>query len=321
MESLWEGDMERARWLKEAVQAGGEFHAMKADPFKHNLINLTALAVWIGLGVALASLGDVLTWWLYLPLAIVGFGSLYFGNFILVVHECSHNMFVLSRDRERQRSLNRLIGQIASAPFFTDYLQHWEKGHTTHHLRPCEPDDPQDKDPITGPTLFKQLAKLVFIPGYFAVVNPSNQYGFSVKRFGLGVLGLGSMIAVGTLLGGWAAGVAMLLGMETLSVLNLCKKAQEHGCGLKDEPDPLMRSRTYFYALAPIGSPFNINYHWEHHANFNVPWYLLPAYHRRLREIVPKEVWPWMFHHRYWEQMRGDFPRLPDELRPMLVSG
>lgn len=310
--------MERATWMRDAVQAGGELHAMKASPVRHNLINLAATLGWIGLGLGLASLGRLLPWWIYLPIAAVGFGSLFFGTFILIVHECSHNMYVLTRDRALQRKLNHWIGRVAAAPFATDYVRHWEKGHTTHHLRPCEPDDPQDRDPITGPTLYKMLAKVLFVPGFYATINPSNQYGFNPRRLLFGVIGLGLMVGTGYLLGGWPAAVGMLLGTQVLMALNLCKKAQEHGSGLRDEPDVLMRSRTYLYALSPLFSPFFINYHWEHHANFNVPWYLLPAYHRKLRAIVPDALQPYMFHARYLEQMAGRFPRIPAELRPML---
>jgi len=98
----------------------------------------------------------------------------------------------------------------------------------------------------------------------------------------------------------------------------LTKKAQEHGCGLKDEPIFEMRSRTYFYATSFMTSPFNINFHFEHHANFMVPWYLLPAYHQKLLEIVPAELKPYIFHQEFVQQLSGQKPLIPDDLRHMV---
>ena len=52
-------------------------------------------------------------------------------------------------------------------------------------------------------------------------------------------------------------------------------------------------------------SPFFINYHFEHHLNFNVPWYRLPEYHRAILNIVPEELRPYYFHREYRKQMNG----------------
>jgi fatty acid desaturase len=95
---------------------------------------------------------------------------------------------------------------------------------------------------------------------------------------------------------------------------NSLKKTQEHSNGLNTEPDPLLRSRTYFYPLSPLLSPFNINYHFEHHANFNVPWYLLPAYNKALLSVVPADLQPYYFHHEYLDQMAGRKALPPREL-------
>ncbi|MBK7760179.1 MAG: fatty acid desaturase, partial [Deltaproteobacteria bacterium] len=78
-----------------------------------------------------------------------------------------------------------------------------------------------------------------------------------------------------------------------------------------NEPDRLLRSRTYFYPVAVIFSPFNINYHFEHHANFSVPWYSLPAYHKKAREIVPEALRPYYFHNQYLMQLAGQKPLPP----------
>jgi fatty acid desaturase len=300
-------------WVRKVPAAARDLHAMKQSPWKHNAINLTAVTLlWAAIaGIIVA--GWAAPWFVYIPVGAVLVGCAFFAHFILVIHECSHNMFLLSSDRKRQQSLNRAIGRVAAGMFFTDYLVHWEKGHLIHHLRPCEEDDPQDKDPLTGSDLYKRYAMLL-VPGAAAALNPCNQYGFSWRRLLGGVAFWGPLLAVTGIFLGWAVPVMLLFAFNFLSVLNMTKKAQEHGAGLKDEPWPLIRSRTYFYPLARLFSPFNINYHFEHHANFNVPWYLLPAYHERTVELVPEKLRPYYFHREFLAQLKGVKALPPREL-------
>lgn len=304
--------MTREPWMREAISAGREFHAMRQKPAEHNRLNLLwTTCVLMGI-VGIIVAGAYLPTAAYLLLTPWLLGSLFFSLFILVIHECSHNMFVLSSDREQQKRWNRRIGMAFCAPFFTDYLKHWEEGHTIHHLRPCEPDDPQDREPITGSRLYQRIALILLVPGAVMAFNPSNQYGFSAKRFGLGVLTFVlPMVLIGMY---WSAysSLAILFGLQVLGVFNLLKKAQEHGGGLQHVADPLLRSRTYFYPFQRLSSPFNINYHFEHHANFSVPWYLLPAYHAKLRNIMPADLQPYFFHHRYIDQASGQFAPVAD---------
>lgn len=306
--------MARTAWMRDTVAAGREFHVMRQDRRVHNTRNFvctTGVLVGILAVVLSAPLVPTLAYLLVAPWLL---GSLYFSLFILVIHECSHDMFVLTAEKKDLRRWNRRFGQLFSAPFFTDYIQHWEKGHVEHHLRPCEENDPQDRFPITGWPLAARLAVLLLVPGSVLAFNPSNQYGFSAKRIGLGILGLVVPAVLAGFFVAWPAGVAILLGMHALQIFNLLKKAQEHGGGLAHASDPLLRSRTYFYPLQRFASPFNIHYHFEHHANFRVPWYNLPAYHERLRSVVPAELQEWFFHHRYIDQAAGRFPPV-DEAR------
>ena len=307
--------MARPDWLKEAVGAGREFHSMKQSPVRHNVRNLATMSLLIALGVGLVGGAPWVPW----PLVLVGgtllFGCLYFALFILVVHEASHDMFILHPDRARQKRWNRFFGRLFSAYFFTNYDQHWEIGHTTHHVRPCTEGDPQEGDPETGRPLLRTVLVLILVPGAVALMNPSNQYGRDLGRLVKGVLTLGGAGLLVGLLWSVPAGFAVVGGLQILLLLTRLKRTQEHGSGLAYEPDFVMRSRTYLYALSPLMSPCNINYHFEHHANFNVPWYLLPAYHRRLLEIVPTAIQPYIFHHRYMDQAAGVFAGIPDALR------
>jgi fatty acid desaturase len=64
-------------------------------------------------------------------------------------------------------------------------------------------------------------------------------------------------------------------------------------CNLIEVEDPYLRSRTYFYPMRLLFSPFGINYHFEHHANFNVPWYRLRAYHQKVMKLMPEDLKPY----------------------------
>jgi fatty acid desaturase len=154
----------------------------------------------------------------------------------------------------------------------------------------------------------------------FIAYNPSNQYGFSWPRVLFGVSFWAMFIGLGYTLGGWPALGTMLIGMHVVAALNITKKAQEHGAGLADEPWPILQSRTYLYPLQWLTSPFNINYHFEHHANFSIPWYLLPAYHQRLVEAVPAALRPYYFHHEFFRQLSGRKPLPPRRLLAMTTA-
>ena len=182
--------MARTAWMRDTVAAGREFHVMRQDRRVHNTRNFVCTTgVLLGI-LAIVLSAAVVPTLAYLLVAPWLLGSLYFSLFILVIHECSHDMFVLTAEKKDLRRWNRRFGQLFSAPFFTDYIQHWEKGHVEHHLRPCEENDPQDRFPITGWPLAARLAVLLLVPGSVLAFNPSNQYGFSAKRIGLGIVGL-----------------------------------------------------------------------------------------------------------------------------------
>jgi len=312
----------RARWLRDAAVAGNTFHFRTRSPLPHNLLNLGSL-----LGVAMAYVGigalaTALPWFVYVPLATVLQGALVFSLFILVIHECSHAMFLLGGDPDRNKRLNHFIGDVVAALVFTNYRQHWEKGHTAHHLHPTEPDiDPQNPDPLDGARLGRKLLFLALIPGYAFVANPSGKYAIQPLRLGSA---LAFWVAVTLGVGfafGWPAGAAAVMAWNVVAALNLLKIAQEHGSALRHEPDPWLRSRTYFYPLWHLFSPFFINYHFEHHLNFSVPWYLLPAYHRACLQLMPEELRPYLLTRgagEYLAQAGGTRPNIPDALRGLV---
>src|SRR5690606_31075585 len=89
--------MKHADWLRRGMQAGSAFHVKKKVPWRHNTINVLALCFWWVLFFAFMALAAVMPVWAYLPVAALGFGTLMFGWAILVIHECSHEMFIVTR--------------------------------------------------------------------------------------------------------------------------------------------------------------------------------------------------------------------------------
>ena len=284
--------MSRPTWLKKTIAAGNEFHFVKQTPWKHNLINISSTVLVFALFGGVMMLGNILTPWVYIPLATVLMGCLVFSLFVLVIHECSHCMFMLKRDREASKRLNHQIGTVFGNILFTNYMEHWAKEHTVHHLRPMEDVDKQDKLRFSGQTWLKMVG-LMLIPGASLFINPSRQYGFSFVRFFIGLSFFGGLAALGAIYIHWQVAVAVLWCFNMTAVCNMHKIAHEHGSNLIEIADPYLRSRTYFYPWRWIMSPFCINYHFEHHANFNVPWYRLKAYHRRVLELMPQELQPY----------------------------
>jgi len=315
--------MQRAAWLKQALAAGNEFHYLKQTPWKHNLRNAVALTVVLTAYVGVLALGAYFPTWLYVPVGALLLGSLLFGLFVLVIHECSHSMFVLLKDRERSKSLNHAIGRFAGDLLFTDYMQHWAREHTVHHLQPTEDVDRQDLLRFSGKALFIKYLQCL-IPGAALKNNPSRQYGFSIRRTLIGLVFHGTIAAVAISLVHWHTGLVILFGWNVTSALTMTKVAQEHGSGLATEQDPYLRSRTYFYPSQKLTSPFNIHYHFEHHANFNVPWYRLPAYHAKVLELMPEPLYPYYLTRgskEFVQQLSGQRDLPPAELEPLLRGG
>lgn len=313
--------MARPDWLKKAIAAGSDYHYKKQPKGRHNLINVGSLAVVATAYVGVMALGAVLEPLIYLPLAVVLMGSLAYSLYILVIHECSHGMFVLLEDNERSEALNHRIGTAFGNILFTDYVKHWQEGHVVHHLKPTEAEDKQNPDPLDGMRLMRRyLFLLVPVIGPLKT-NPSAQYGFSLKRFVIGLVFWGVLAFVGYTVFSPQVALAILLSFQFTSILNFTKIAQEHGSGLASEPDAFYRSRTYFYGTRYLTSPFNINYHFEHHANFKVPWYLLPAYHKRCFDLMPTDLHPYFLTlgwRQFFGQLAGNRPLPPAPVRHLM---
>ena len=107
-------------FIYDAIRAGQPYHFRTKNPLVHNTINAgVTLLLLLGLGVTVW-LGTVVNPWVYVPIAAVVFGWLYFSLFILVVHEASHSMYLVAQNRTLHTWLNRIPGwMVATEPVRT----------------------------------------------------------------------------------------------------------------------------------------------------------------------------------------------------------
>lgn len=301
----------RAPWVRAAILAGHRYHFRHKRPILHNAINLGALVSLLAGTALVLSASTRIGPALYVPVAAVALGVAYFGLFVLVVHEASHQMFVLSRNRHRRRRWNRIAGWCVALLFATNYEKHWEQGHLEHHVRPLEPNDPQQHNVLTGRDLVVRVLANLFVPGFLFLertIFRTRAGGKSTSSGGV----IAAFVAIwaallgaaGTLLG-WPAALALFLGLHVLAALNQIKGALEHGGAIGRETDPYLRSRSTLFALRHLIMPFNVSLHFEHHLNYSVPWYDLPRYQRDLRAIVPASVLGRVINERPLAQLSG----------------
>jgi len=294
-----------ARWLREAIALGNQFHFRKQQALLHNARNVGTALLLVGLvGVVLALASHLPV----VPYVFVGgacLGLCFFALIVLVVHEASHGMFVISRVRARAKFWNRVAGWAVAIPFSINYARHWEEGHLIHHERPMAEGDPQTENLLTGPALLFMLLRMLFIPGYVFLWNPSRKY--RTQRWLPLASGLIWAVLVALCLRqfGWASLGALLFGLQVLGALNQVKGSLEHGGDIAREPNRNLRSRTSLFPLRWLLMPFNISIHFEHHLNQSVPWYALLRYHRALLRVVPEVVQGEVFNARVFEQLMG----------------
>jgi fatty acid desaturase len=284
-------------WIQAGIRLGNRLHYRHKSSLRHNSLNLAVLlAILTGVG-GLGYLGTLVPPMFYIPLAAVGFGWLYFLLFILVVHEASHNMFLIGKDLKPVQYWNRLCGWLVCLPFGVDYIQHWEIGHQIHHLQPVQPHDPQNcpETVYTGSKLLTYLTKVLLIPGY--AILKIDYACPAEKEYGNHLwLSLGSIfiwicaVSLETLYLDWAVAVAAGLGIQILVTLNMLKVAMEHGGIVGRRADIWRRSCSSFFPARMVLMPLNISLHFEHHLNYCVPWYNLLHYHQQLQQVMPPDI-------------------------------
>lgn len=303
----------RAPWIREAILVGQRYHVREQSAFAHNAKNLAAFALLVAALVLTAELGTILPPALYVPLAALAFGLVYFGLFVLVVHEASHDMFLVAKDPALRKALNRAFGWCVAIVFATHYVKHWEEGHHEHHVRPLETRDPQKANTLVGWPLARRVLGCILVPGFFlldrTILRKRTEGEMRSKSGAVIVFFVVFWIAALTLLSrtlGAPVALAAYLGIQVLAGWNHLKGAFEHGGDLRDEPEPFLRSRSTFFPGRRLLMPFHITLHFEHHLNYRVPWYALPAYHRALRDLVPAELHAHVWNHAPLSQLKGE---------------
>lgn len=299
-------------WIKQSIKLGNTFHYRKKIPIIHNTFNIFTLCIILsGIG-GLFCLGNILPFWLFIPLGALGFGLAYFSLIILVVHEASHQMFIIFKNLKQVRTWNRFFGCLVCIPFGIDYIQHWEIGHLTHHHYPVEQQDPQNcpETIYVGSTLWKYLAKVLLIPGYVFLENESTcsaakPYSQDWKRITGAAIAIITSGVLETYYFHWQVAVATILGIQVLVALNTLKISMEHGGKIGESEHYFFRSRSSFFPFRSIFMPLNITLHFEHHLNCHIPWYNLMHYHKKIKAVVPDYLNPVFFqsHFAVWKQL------------------
>ena len=302
------------QWIRQGIKLGNTYHYRQKKALIHNSLNIAMLILILAFAASLVYLGTTLTPWLYIPMGALGFGLVYFMLFILVVHEASHNMFILLENLKQARTWNRFFGWLVCIPFGVEYIKHWEVGHQIHHAYPVEPHDPQNcpETIYTGNKLWGYLTKVLLIPGY-AILRidyscpAEREYGSNWW------LTLGSVIvwltamSLETIFLNWQIAIASFLGIQVLVILNTIKITLEHGGAIGQRDNYWLRSASSLFPLRRILMPFNISLHFEHHLNCCVPWYDLGEYHRQIKAIVPAKHQQdlFKFDRQVWQQINS----------------
>lgn len=305
--------MKQAAWITAGIVLGNQFHYRKKTPWKHNLLNLSVLLLLlVGAGL-LVSLSAWLSPWVYVPLASLGLGVIFFCLIILVVHEASHQMFIITQERQQAQRWNRWAGWAVALPFAIHYGKHWEEGHQLHHLHPVEPVDPQTRNLFTGPEFVRIFLLSLLVPGYVFLWNPNRQYQEARWVTPVNLLFWAGVVALTLLVLPWWSALAYLGGIQTLGALNQLKGSLEHGGEVALHPNRNLRSRTSFFPFRWLIMPLNISLHFEHHLNYCVPWYELMNYHRALRPLVPARLQELIFNQHMVAQVLGQLGGVKEE--------
>jgi fatty acid desaturase len=280
-------------WKKEIRLKGQKYSIQNSNMLIHNILNLSVFIILIYSLYYFSNLASSLNV-LDILYSCLAFTFLFFSLFVIVVHEASHNMFLIHSNKKIQKFLNRLFAYPVAAISFQDYKLSWELGHVKHHKEPLESHDPQNcpKFCLQGKDLLYAIIQVLFIPGKAAQFQSScilkkNHYD---KGMALGVC---AWIIIGianySFFNIWIT-LIQLVAINLTMVINLLKVSMEHSGSSLDESDFDLRSMSSFFIGRHLFLPFNISLHFEHHLVMNIPWYNLKRFHKEAKILVPREL-------------------------------
>ncbi len=254
---------------------------------------------WLIIAIAISAAIFSRNWAVYL-LAIVVIGSRQHALAILVHDAAHYRMF-------KNRTANNLVADLFCAFPVGLSTSLYRRFHLDHHRYTNTPDDPEQRemkgdDDWSWPKMRREImllflkdvtgansAKIMKIIGTF---SPARNF-FRQKNHvplltplerGSFLLFLVCAVSLVTAVGGWfyAAVLWFLPSATVLSWIFRMRAIGEHtGVEKTNELDGTRFTEATRLERWLI-SPFNINYHLDHHLFPSVPWYNLPRLHRRL---------------------------------------
>lgn len=282
--------------LKKLLRWSRSIEVSKTPVFIHNFINLGLLTVLLAIFYLTCWVSEISV--VALIISPLLFGLLFFSFFILVVHEGSHLMFVVTKNIKLKRLLNRIFSYPIAALSFQDYVEDWEKGHIEHHRNPVfggDRPDPQNCPEFIHDQsgLKREIKKILLVAGYaFFKQNScvSMDKKFITKRVLLGIAAWSSLLLFNSIFFSWWLIIPQLISANVTMILNLIKVSMEHGGVNQNQDNPSLRSRSSVFFGDKIIMPLNIALHFEHHLNMHVPWYRLPTFYQFTKENSSREL-------------------------------
>jgi fatty acid desaturase len=239
-------------------------------------------------------------------LAVVVLGGRQLALAVLM-HEAAHGTLF------RTRWLNERFADLTcAAPVWSDTAR-YRRHHLAHHAHTGTDRDPDLSlalvEPMSRGSLARKIARdLLGLTGIKRVIGlvlidlellafdvsgrarrlPRRGFAFHAAA---GARHLWRPVLTNVLLAalaGWTYLAWVVAYLTTFSLVVRVRSLAEHA-GMARGDDPLRNTRsTHANVLArAVFAPLHVNYHLEHHVLPTVPWFRLPALHRKLATVIP----------------------------------
>lgn len=280
----WDSEFTLARQLARPYLIGAQ------RAWRHNMVNLGLTVLLIIFMVSVIIGTQELSWILALTLSPLLLGWAFFVAYILIVHEASHQMYLLPGHSRVLRFLNHSLPRFLSALSFQSFEEAWVQGHAQHHQSPADQADPQNCPSfcMQGKTLLLSILSVLFVPGQGLKKQAS-----CTQKGSQHLLGFSAWALIIVPLLYWhnsKAIVALILSIHVAMIFNLVKVSLEHAGRALEQNNLWLKSLSSDFPMRSLVMPLNISLHFEHHLISRIPWYNLGAYHRELRGKLSQEL-------------------------------